>query len=296
MPSDDWTFAALVRKYLGISAWKKAIFYLSFVTILSIVSDMFHMSEHCEYIKRSKPVDIYIGKLSWLWTGLLTCPFIYLTSRQRGLSSLICTILATRPFIASVVWFIVRKSIKRYEEAAGGWCCGASASEENECERLGGNWTPECDFGGHAMLLVFYLLVIAEEASRYEPSANLSAREPLLEEGTSTSTQEARQPASERFKSTSDVLYVFLFALHILWDVHLLLSCLFFHKLHAKLLGALAAVACWLITYRMAFAVVCFESKRPSDSCNETDEIQYVAVASYGSNEDTKFVEERVIV
>lgn len=51
MPSDDWTFAALVRKYLGISAWKKAIFYLSFVTILSIVSDMFHMSEHCEYIK-----------------------------------------------------------------------------------------------------------------------------------------------------------------------------------------------------------------------------------------------------
>lgn len=53
MPRDDWTFATLVRNYLSISAWKKAIFYLSFVTILSVVSDMFHMSEHCEYIKVS---------------------------------------------------------------------------------------------------------------------------------------------------------------------------------------------------------------------------------------------------
>uniref|UniRef100_A0A915EHX4 Uncharacterized protein n=1 Tax=Ditylenchus dipsaci TaxID=166011 RepID=A0A915EHX4_9BILA len=221
------------RKYLFLDVSTRAIVYLVFVLVLSLIAEYIPLPMDYYLTQKHNVFNRFGTKMGWFWTCLLLCPFIWLTSHCHHGSKSRALYDLSRMGVATFLWFI-------HVEQRTGKCHGALNSERFTCSVDGGKWIPGFDISGHSFLLIYSMLIICEERSRPTPQHIPNRFE------------------YENFKElTKTIRYLFLglFVLHLVWDFQLIVTALFYHTALHKLLGAIIAVLCWFVTYRVWYPV-----------------------------------------
>ena len=237
------------RKYLFADVKVKAGAYFVMVLILSFIADYIPFSQSFYFVQSHNIFNRYGTKLGWFWTCLLTIPFILLTSFLHHGSRTKAFRDLTRIFIATFVWSYSTNAFMRYEQHTAR-CHGAEHALRHTCDLEGGKWVPGFDISGHSFLLIYSILVICEEASsfRYWPSTPLTT---TSQRRISTTNRREEYDFFQKYTKYVQYLFVGLFILHLFWDVQLVITVLYYHQFLHKIMGALVAVFCWFITYRI---------------------------------------------
>uniref|UniRef100_F1KYF4 FIT family protein n=1 Tax=Ascaris suum TaxID=6253 RepID=F1KYF4_ASCSU len=229
----------IARKYLFVKPEKKVIAYLSVVAVLSLFASFVPLSDHYYLVQKGNVLNKYGVKLGWFWTCFVVGPFMWYASRAHGKDPQSAITDLSRIVVATGFWYFCTNGFVTFEQMTG-HCHGASSSSRSTCSSNGGKWVPGFDISGHCFILIYSILIICEESVSF------------------------RQLQTTRRKSTSSELYMvdnyiaiarffflLMLVLHVLWDFELLVSVLYYHHLAQKVLGALMAVLCWFITYRV---------------------------------------------
>jgi len=228
--------------------WKAAV-YVLLILMASVYSEYNQPLFDQYYVVRKDNVfNQYGTKMGWLWTSLLLLPFIWLTAMLRTNHRFYNAFFSTlRVIIASTLWFLCTKGFNRLEAHTAECIAGSSNLAPQdiyspiECV----NWAPGFDISGHTFLLLFSILILTEEARAYDelppcPAPNdehIPNRDEYL--------------SFKRMRNVAQALYIALFFLHLFWDFQLIVTVLHYHTLAHKLVGALVAVACWYLTYKL---------------------------------------------
>ncbi|VDO52428.1 unnamed protein product [Haemonchus placei] len=126
----------VARRFLFIDPKKKAVAFLAFVALLSLVSSFVTLDNSLYIVQKHSVFNQYGVKLGWMWTCFTVGPFIWFSSRAHH---------RTDSFGGSGI----RCDIIRYSRTM--------------CKEKGGVWIPGFDISGHCFLLIYSMLVMAEE-------------------------------------------------------------------------------------------------------------------------------------
>ncbi|KAI6171604.1 hypothetical protein M3Y97_01035800 [Aphelenchoides bicaudatus] len=242
----DVVFGVLVqaaRKFLFIKPAYKAIFYVGFIAILSVLALNVEMSENY-FTQKHNFINVYGTKLGWFWTLLFLTPFIGLTSYLHHNSAQLTLFHLLRLVVATAFWYACTNSFVVFEQLTGK-CLGDAAINRRTCFDNGGKWIPGFDISGHTFILLYSILLISEEATSFR---NWPTRPKILD---NTSNEKSRFESDEHQRRTKTVQWLFLclFAIHLVWDFQLIITSLYYHTVSHKIIGALFAVTSWFVTY-----------------------------------------------
>ncbi|KHJ91311.1 hypothetical protein OESDEN_08827 [Oesophagostomum dentatum] len=117
-------------------------------------------------VQKHSILNQYGVKLGWMWTCFVCGPFIWLASRahHRDKDKSIIDIL--RLAVATGVWYISVWQFHRIME----WTSRCDLSirySRMQCKEKGGVWIPGFDISGHCFLMIYSMLVMAEEANAF---------------------------------------------------------------------------------------------------------------------------------
>lgn len=270
-PTAEPTSINEVLSQVVLYACKKSIFfdtnlkvalYLGALFLISLIGDFIPYPK--SYLARSDNFfNVYFVKMGWAWTLALSTPFLCLTSlilccgnRQRLYWSHL-----SRIFVATAGWFLWTKFFNIIE-AAYGRCNHRGFDSKSACLK-GGHFWNGFDISGHAFILVYSSLVLIEEA---RPIVGWEyIKEHLRNENHNRAVQEVQ---STPLKTLSDdeletlkqlyakyspyvkLLFVAMSALQLLWDVMLVGTMLYYHRMIEKVTGGIIAILTWYFTYR----------------------------------------------
>lgn len=217
------------------------------------------------YFSRSDNLfNVYFVKLGWAWTLVLTTPFLSLTSyilccgdRQRFLSGHL-----PRIFVATASWFCWTK-LFNVVEAAYGRCNHRPFDTKSACLKAGHFWSG-FDISGHAFILIYASLVMIEESRsiiNWESIREFLRNE---EHNRNTNSEANRTPLRnlnddefrtlktlyERYTPLVRLLFVGITALQLLWDIMLVGTMLYYHRMIEKVVSGVIAILTWFFTYR----------------------------------------------
>jgi hypothetical protein len=234
----------IARKYMFWNVARKALVYLGLVIVFSFASEIFPPANHYYFVQKHNVFNVYGTKLGWFWTCLFVCPFIWFTSIVHHRSKTKALADLTRMLIATVVWYFCTAFFVWFARFRG-WCHGVDGALRDECALQGGKWVPGFDISGHAFILVYSVLLMSEEAAAFRnwPSTPHSSPQHL-----------PSKTDFDNYKASTKIiqaLFVGLFVLHLIWDVQLLVTSLYYHTPYHKLAGAVIAVFAWYFTYRL---------------------------------------------
>jgi len=238
----------VARKYLFIDPKRKAIAYLAIVFVLSLIADYMPLPNHYYFVQKHNVFNRFGPKLGWFWTLLLTTPFIYLTSILHHGSKAKALRDMCRMVVATGVWYFATTGFLRFERHTQ-YCHGATHALRDNCVVEGGKWIPGFDISGHTFLLIYCVLVICEEASSFR-------NWPTSPRATPQHVPSRREQWD--FKSASkaiQLLFIAMFVLHVLWDIQLVITILYYHAFSHKLLAVVIAVGGWFFTYRTWYPI-----------------------------------------
>uniref|UniRef100_A0A1B0GN37 Uncharacterized protein n=1 Tax=Phlebotomus papatasi TaxID=29031 RepID=A0A1B0GN37_PHLPP len=207
----------------------------------------------------------YFVKIGWFWTLILTTPFTLITSFILCCGDVKRMIKhhIVRIGIATVFWYVWTKLFFVFESSYGR-CTDKRFDTKPTCLKAGFLWNG-FDISGHAFILIYSSLVLIEEA---RPIVNWeSIKEHLRNEEHNRATMDsaaARNPLSNlkddelarlsylytRYTPLIRLLFVAMTVLQLLWDVMLVSTMLYFHKMIEKVLGGIFAILTWFFTYR----------------------------------------------
>lgn len=252
---------------------KKAIFYdtnlkvalyLGSLFLISLIGDF--MPYPRTYFARSDNLfNQYFVKIGWFWTLILTTPFTLITSFILCCGDVKRMVKhhIVRIGIATVFWYVWTKLFFVFESSYGR-CTDKRFDTKPTCLKAGFLWNG-FDISGHAFILIYSSLVLIEEA---RPIVNWeSIKEHLRNEEHNRATMDsaaARNPLSNlkddelarlsylytRYTPLIRLLFVAMTVLQLLWDIMLVSTMLYFHKMIEKVLGGIFAILTWFFTYR----------------------------------------------
>lgn len=240
----------IARKYLFFDVKTRAMIYLLIVTALSVLADRIPLPINFYFVKKDNIFNTYGTKFGWGWTLLLACPFIFLTSylHHRSVSKAVKDL--SRMAIATFFWGFITASFVKFEQITGNCHGNEKGASRNDCSDLGGKWIPGFDISGHTFILIYSILVIAEEASAFRNWPSGPAR----------SVQHIpNRQEYENYQKITKVIQTFFIALAILtfvWDFQLLVTILYYHSVGHKITAGLIAFGTWLFTYRLWYPMV----------------------------------------
>lgn len=242
----------------------KVVLYLGSLFLISLIGDFTPYPK--TYFARSDNVlNVYFVKLGWAWTLAACVPFVVLTSRILccGNTERLLKHHLLRMAIATIFWFVWTKSFNLIESAYGR-CNVRNFNSKSTCLKAGHFWNG-FDISGHAFILIYSSLVIIEEA---RPIIGWdSIKEHLRNEEYNRATREAlntnplRNLSNTEFQTLKTIyekytpyirlLFIAMTVLQLLWDVMLVCTMMYYHRMIEKVLSGLIAILTWFLTYRV---------------------------------------------
>lgn len=219
------------------------------------------------YLSRSDNLfNVYFVKMGWAWTLAMTTPFLCLTSfviccgdRNRFIRNHL-----SRIFVATVFWFIWTK-LFNVVESTYGRCNYKGYNSKSACLKAGNFWQG-FDISGHAFILIYSSLVLIEEArtiigwetikthlrnEEYNRTASLPSQLPL--KNLSDLEFKNLKYLYEKYTPLIRLCFVGMTILQLLWDVMLVGTMLYYHRMIEKFISGAIAILCWFFTYRYWF-------------------------------------------
>lgn len=254
---------AVCKKIIFFDVKLKVALYLGSLFLISLIGDFVPYPK--TYFARSDNVlNVYFVKLGWAWTLAVSVPFVVLTSRVLccGNTERLVKQHLLRIAVATAFWFVWTKSFNLIESAYGR-CNVRSLESKSACLKAGHFWNG-FDISGHAFILIYSSLVLIEEARpivgwEYIKECLRNEEYNRTTKDTST-TNPLRNLSGDEFQTVKTayekytpyirLLFIAMTVLHILWDVMLLCTMLYYHKMVEKVLSGIFAIITWFITYR----------------------------------------------
>ncbi|KAJ9596562.1 hypothetical protein L9F63_012395 [Diploptera punctata] len=256
------------RKTLFIDTSVKVAIYGASLFVISLLADVLPFPK--TYLSRSDNIlNQYFVKIGWFWTLFVTVPFLVMTSHTYccGKRDKIMHHLA-RLLIATFTWFFWIKLFSYIESVCGH--CNVKKYQTKETCLKGGYFWYGFDLSGHAFILIYSCLILIEEAraiNGWEGIRDLIRNEEHARNigDDSVSNNPLRGLSLEEFyilkesydKFTPYIRFFFIAMtfLSILWDIMLLSTILYYHKMVEKFVSGAIAILMWFITYRYWYAI-----------------------------------------
>ncbi|KAI3415689.1 hypothetical protein GPALN_005281 [Globodera pallida] len=238
----------LARKYLFIDAQKKALFYLAIVAIFSLFSQTTELPGGFYLTQKHNVFNQFGTKLGWFWTMILLLPFVWLTSLLHHESKLKAAFDLFRLLVATAFWYIFTSCFVKFELHTGK-CHGSTGTVRPNCYENGGKWIPGFDISGHAFLLIYSILIICEESTSFQ---NWPSKPRVTVQHVPSREEFVQFQKKTKFIQWN---FVLLLILHLVWDLQLGITSLYYHEFWQKLIGACIGVFSWFVTYRFWFVV-----------------------------------------
>ncbi|EDO46451.1 predicted protein, partial [Nematostella vectensis] len=188
------------------------------------------------YLSNKRNVfNVYFVKIGWGWTwGLLTAVTI-LASWVHTPGNLVSMLRHySRLFVATLAWFLWVSLFEQIEHWTG-VCKGQSSLDSKYvCHKKGFLWRG-FDISGHCFLLIHCALTISEEIQV---------------------VRHLTMSGKYWYKILRPLIvtaFICTAALLVLWEAMLVLTCLYFHTVYQKILGALIAIFTWFGTYHYLY-------------------------------------------
>uniref|UniRef100_A0AC34QH41 FIT family protein n=1 Tax=Panagrolaimus sp. JU765 TaxID=591449 RepID=A0AC34QH41_9BILA len=252
--SDDWYFAKknnIFNQYGTKVGW--------FWTLITVGPFMWLTSDDWYFAKKNNIFNQYGTKVGWFWTLITVGPFMWLTSYLHHNSNLKAAQHLVRLVVATGIWYFVTHTFVHIEKTTGR-CIGSPHSLRHQCHDSGGKWAPGIDISGHCFLLIYNILILSEESISFKNWPRTARKSISFKNWPRTARSTASRLATvndvENFKRVTmsvQGLFILLFFFHLFWDFQLLTTCLYYHTLNHKVLGAATAIIAWFLTYRIAF-------------------------------------------
>lgn len=243
------------RKIVLFEPEIKIAVYLSALVCGSLVCD-FAPIPRGYFSKKNNMFNYYFVKWGWAWTLLSVGAFLGLTSY------IYCCGNADkikkhfyRLLVGTATWFCWTKSFVLFESYTQG-CLSDKYSSKLTCLRGGSIWKG-FDISGHAFLLIYCSLFIAEEAKSirgWERIGDLIRNEEFEDESPlkALSANEMKHLKENYDKLTPYIRTAFLnlTLFSILWDGMLITTIVYFHTMVQKVVGGCIAILMWYATYK----------------------------------------------
>lgn len=207
-------------------------------------------------------------KLGWFWTLILSVPFLWFTSfvTNCGDRNKIFWNHLPRIAIATFFWFLWTKLFNVIENSYGR--CNMKTFDTKRSCLTAGNYWHSFDISGHTFILIYSSLVLIEEAKPIIGWDNI--KDYLRLEDHNRKTQE-NGPSLNPLRALNDsevlvlktlyekytpiirLLFVGITALQLLWDIMLVCTMIYYHRMAEKIVSGLIAICTWYLTYRVLY-------------------------------------------
>ncbi|XP_050434560.1 acyl-coenzyme A diphosphatase FITM2 [Adelges cooleyi] len=246
------------RKYLFFSTQKRLFVYFVLL-VSSIVGDYVNVPK-IYFADSSTFLNQYFVKLGWFWTTLLTasfmvttCKVFYTDSRQKIAKHV------SRLVVATFFWYFWTKMFNCLDDSYG--TCSEKGLKRIECRKAGKVWQ-SFDISGHVFILIYSILVMISEARPIigwdkiqdaiiaEDNARQTGKKAklnYLNENDLNTLKIAYKQMTPYVKFVFIVIAIFV----AIWELMLLTTMMYFHKMPEKLLAGLIAMLTWFLTYKL---------------------------------------------
>lgn len=257
------------KKIIFFDTSLKVPLYLGSLFIVSLIGDFLPYPK--TYLARTDNLfNVYFVKLGWAWTLLFCFPYLAMTSvtlccgdNQRLLRNHL-----PRLGIATMFWFVWTK-IFNLIECTYGRCSVRGFESKTACLKAGHLWNG-FDISGHAFILIYASLVLMEEArpiigwesikdllrnEEHNRNSNDSSQTSNPLKSLKNDDLKALKYFYNRFTPTIRLLFIGMTMLQLLWDVMLVGTMLYHHRMAEKVLSGIIAVVSWFVTYRAWYPI-----------------------------------------
>lgn len=271
-------FLDVFRKILFVNTNIKVGLYLAGL-FLSFIFDFIPFPK--TYFSKSQNLfNLYFVKIGWLWTLMLTTPFVFLTSFTYccGKKKLVLMHLS-RLIIATVIWFVFTKSFAFIEENYGKCSVQGALSDAKKACLMKGHYWFSLDLSGHAFLLIWSAFVITEEAKAiigWNQVGDMIQNEEHVRESKEVDINSnlrfltdheflILKTSYKQFSVYVKGLFLALTLLTLLWDFMLVITILYFHIMVEKLIAGILAISMWYVTYKYWYPKLKVGPKLPGE-------------------------------
>ncbi|CAI58649.1 Acyl-coenzyme A diphosphatase FITM2 [Caenorhabditis elegans] len=237
-------FVAIARQILFIDARKVALFYLAFVTVLSFIESRIELDSTYYLVQKHSVLNQYGVKMGWFWTLVIVGPFIWFSSKAHNRRDRDQPIVdVCRLGVGTACWYF---SVQFFHKvlALTSMCDKGRTLTRAQCSEKEGVWTPGYDISGHCFLMIYSILIITEEAIAYRHYQQVTD---------AVHQMDGDREEHDRLTRCIQYFFVAMLFLHAFWFKQIIISVLYYHIFIEEILGAVAAVVCWFVTYRMLY-------------------------------------------
>lgn len=253
----------ICKKVIFFDTNLKVALYLGSLFVVSLIGD--YAPYPRTYFARSDNLfNLYFVKWGWAWTLLLSVPYLVLTSfilccgnRERMIREHL-----PRMAIATFFWFTWTKGFN-FVETIYGRCNVKNFDTKIGCLK-GGHFWNGFDISGHAFILIFSSLVLIEEARSIIGWENIKEHLRNEEHNRTANEETSSSPLRnlndlelrqlkvlyEKYTPLIRLLFIAMTALQLLWDIMLVSTMLYYHRMIEKVLSGIFAVLTWFFCYR----------------------------------------------
>lgn len=251
------------KKIIFFDVNLKVALYLGSLFLISLIGDFTPYPR--TYFARSDNVfNLYFVKMGWAWTLAVSVPFLLLTSHIlcSGDTYRLVKFHLPRILIATGFWFVWTKSFN-YVESIYGRCNVRNFDSKSACLQAGHFWNG-FDISGHVFILIYSSLVLIEEARPIIGWESIKEHLRNEEHNRLTKTKSTTNPLRnlsetefehlkiyyDKYTPLIRLLFVGMTVLQLLWDVMLVCTMMYYHKMIEKVLSGIFAILTWFFTYR----------------------------------------------
>ncbi|XP_050543821.1 acyl-coenzyme A diphosphatase FITM2-like [Daktulosphaira vitifoliae] len=246
------------RKYLFFSTHKRLFIYF-ILLVSSIMGDYINVPK-IYFANSGTFLNQYFVKLGWFWTILWTSLFLFTSSSVFCINSKGNIMKhSSRLFIATFFWWFWTNGFNYFGQFYGS--CTEKGLSRNNCLSAGKIWQA-FDISGHVFILIYSTLVMISEARPIigwdkihdviiaENNARISGKKGKLNY---LNENELIELKSAYINMTPFIKLLFLIiALFVaIWELMLLTTMMYFHRMPEKLLAGFIAMFTWFLTYRL---------------------------------------------
>ncbi|XP_064547436.1 acyl-coenzyme A diphosphatase FITM2 [Drosophila montana] len=253
----------LCKKTIFFNTDLKVALYLGSLFIISLIGDFLPFPK--TYFARSDNLfNLYFVKVGWGWTLLFAVPFAVLSAYTITCGDMKRMLRHHFPriVIATFFWFFWTK-LFNIVETSYGRCTTKGFQSKSSCLKAGHLWQG-FDISGHAFILIHSSLVLIEEARpiiKWE-TIKEHLRNELHNRSVSekTGSNPLRGLNDEQMRSLQFLytrltpiirtLFIGMAALQLLWDIMLVGTMLYYHRMIEKVISGIIAILTWYFTYR----------------------------------------------
>lgn len=242
----------------------KVALYLGSLFLVSLIGDFAPYPK--TYFARSDNLfNVYFVKMGWAWTLVFSAPFMFMTSYTLccGNAQRMFKHHLSRIIIATAFWFCWTKMFNIIESTFGR-CNNRHYDSKSLCLKAGHFWNG-FDISGHAFILIYSSLVLIEETRPIigweyikehirNEEHNRAAKEKSLTNplrNLKDSDIRVLKYLYEKYTPIIRLMFIGATVLQLLWDIMLVCTMLYYHKMIEKVISGIIAILTWFFCYRV---------------------------------------------